>query len=299
VNVWLHFAAALLVAALVSPPAGADDTLAAARDLYAAAAYEEALALLNGLAASPSGPDDMLAIEKYRAYCLLALGRATEAERAIAAVVSAEPLQRPDADLSPRVLARFTDVRRRMLPIIVQSRYAAARDRFDAKQFEDAANGFRAVLALLADPDLVDLAGQPPLSDLRLLASGFHDLSVQAASPPPPPATPVASPALPVVPGAPSAPRIYAADDVSVNPPVALRQTLPSFTERVAPDGPGVLEVVVDEEGNTESVAMRVSLTPRYDVIVLDAAKKWKYEPARRDGVPVKYRRLIEISVRK
>lgn len=298
-NAWLNIAAAALIAALVSPPVGADDTLAAARDLYAAAAYEESLSLLNLLQASEGSPAEIRAIEQYRAYCLLALGRATEAGQAIAAVVTAEPLYRPDASVSPRVQSAFSEVRRRMLPAIVQSRYAAAKASFDAKRFDDAVTAFGVVLDTLADPDLSELAGQSPLADLRVLASGFRDLSVQAAMPPPPPPAPIVAVAPAAVPDVPAAPRIYAGEDVSVTPPVALRQTLPSFSERVAPTAPGVLEVIVDEAGNVESAAMRVPLSPRYDMVVLDAARRWKYQPALRGGVAVKYRKLIEIAIQK
>src|SRR5262249_12168631 len=55
------------------------DSLSSARDLYAAAAYEDSLAMLNRLkgVAAPGSRDQ--GIEQYRALCLLALGRAAEA----------------------------------------------------------------------------------------------------------------------------------------------------------------------------------------------------------------------------
>ena len=77
----------------------AQDSINAARDLYTAAAYEDALALLDRLRASAHRADDSRFIDQYRAFCLLALGRAPEAERAIEAVVTVSPLYRPsDAD---------------------------------------------------------------------------------------------------------------------------------------------------------------------------------------------------------
>jgi len=69
----------------------------------------------------PTLPSRAGTIEEYRAFCLLALGRTAEAERAMEAVVAAAPSFRPtDADLSPRVRAVFSDVRRRTLPRIIQ-----------------------------------------------------------------------------------------------------------------------------------------------------------------------------------
>src|SRR5947207_2840825 len=108
---------ALLIAALVSIPMRAADSLTAARDLYAAAEYEDALVLLNQLQPGDHEPDERRAIEQYRAYCLLALGRSADAEQAIAAMVTATPLYKPSgADVSPRVRSAFSEVRRRMLP---------------------------------------------------------------------------------------------------------------------------------------------------------------------------------------
>src|SRR5258707_9479103 len=123
---YLDIILALLIAALVSIPTHAADSLAAARDLYAAAEYEDALALLNQLRPGDHAPDERRTIEQYRAYCLLALGRSVDAEQAIAAVVTATPLYKPSgADASPRVRSAFSDVRRRMLPSIIQEKYAA------------------------------------------------------------------------------------------------------------------------------------------------------------------------------
>src|SRR5439155_26332891 len=67
------------------------DVVGPARDLYASARYDEALAVLNDLRpADANGVSDRKSIEQYRSLCLLALGRGTEAESAIAAVVTAD-----------------------------------------------------------------------------------------------------------------------------------------------------------------------------------------------------------------
>src|SRR2546425_7065430 len=93
------------------------DALSAARDLYASAAYEDALAVLSRLPEACRPADEARAISQYRAFCLLALGRSVEAERAIETIISRDPTFRPLAnDVSPRVRAAFTDVRRRILP---------------------------------------------------------------------------------------------------------------------------------------------------------------------------------------
>jgi TonB family protein len=275
----------------------ASDSVAVARDLYSSAQYEDALGMLDRLKGSQAPLDEMKTIEQYRAYCLFALGRATDAEQAIAAVVMVDPLFVPaDAAMSPRLRSTFRDVRRRTLPAVVQQQYAVAKDAFDRKDFAQAAAGFNGVLQTLADADLAALAGAPPLSDLRTLASGFRDLSVTASAPPPPPPPP---PAVVAQPPAPKVPSIFTSEDPEVSPPVAVKQGLPAFPAGLIGTPQGVLEVVVNEDGQVESAAIRVSINPRYDRLVLDAARMWRYQPAMRDGKPVKYRKMIQVAVKR
>ena len=147
------------------------DVVGPARDLYASARYDEALAVLNDLrpADAANAISDRKSIEQYRSLCLLALGRGTEAESAIAAVVTADPTYQPgEVEASPRVRAAFSDVRRRLLPDIASSRYGDAKALFDRKEYVVAAQGFRQVVTLLDDPDM---GGK--LTDLRTLVSGF------------------------------------------------------------------------------------------------------------------------------
>jgi hypothetical protein len=302
-------AAALAAVVLLTPAAhaGPADDFTSARELYAAAEYEDALTILNRLRQTPSKPEDVRTIDQYRAFCLLALGRAADAEQAIAAVIVAEPSYRPSADMSPRVRTAFIDVRKRMLPQIIQEKYAAAKMAFDQKNYIAAATGFKLVLESLKDPDVAAAAGQPPLSDLKTLASGFYDLAAAAAAPPPPspapapaPAAQAAAPAAPPagVAGRPEA-RYFSADDGNVVPPVIISQWLPPFPANVTVSQPGVLEVLIDERGLVVSVSMRVPVSPRYDRAAVDAARGWKYQPAMLDGVPVRYRKVVQISIRR
>ena len=80
----------------------------------------------------------------------------------------------------------FSDVRRRLLPTIVSQQYARAKTAFDSKDYTSASKGFTLVLSALDDPDLAQAASQPPLSDLRTLATGFQELTAKAAAPPAP-----------------------------------------------------------------------------------------------------------------
>jgi protein TonB len=292
-------AAAALASAFAAIPAArvvaAADDLTSARDLYAAAAYEDALQVLNRLRGAQNRPEDARAIDQYRAFCLLALGRAADAEQAIEAVIVAEPNFKPSTDLSPRVRSAFIDVRRRMLPSIIEAKYRAAKMAFDQKNYMAAATGFKQVIETLDDPDVGAAANQPPLADMRTLATGFRDLATAAAAPPPPPK----APARELPPEAPPPPHYYSPDDGNVLPPVPIQQSLPPFPSNVTVAAPGIIEVLIDETGAVVSVSMRVSVSPRYDRLAVEAARDWKYRPATLNGQPVKYRKMVQVSVKR
>jgi tetratricopeptide (TPR) repeat protein len=277
---------------------GRENPLSAARDLYASARYDEALAVLNGLQpTTDGGGSDRKSIEQYRSLCLLALGRGTEAESAIAAVVTADPLFMPgEAEASPRVRAAFSDVRQKLLPEIASLRYAAAKAAYDRKEYASAGEQFRELVTLLNDPQMGNR-----LSDLRTLATGFVDLSTAAATPPPEPkrAEAPAPPPAPVERAEPKPPHVWTGDEPGVVPPVALRQDVPRVPTAIASQARerGLLEVVIDEQGRVTGLTVRLSIHPMYDSLLIGAAREWRYRPATVSGTPVKFRKMIQVSV--
>ena len=274
------------------------DVVGPARDLYASARYDEALAALNELRPddAANAVADRKSIEQYRSLCLLALGRGTEAESAIAAVVTADPSYQPgEVEASPRVRAAFSDVRRRLLPDIANGRYGEAKALFDRKDYAAAARGFRQVALLLDDPDM---GGK--LADLRTLVSGFLDLSVAASTPPPESPKPqVAAAPAPPPPPQPDANRIYTMGDKDVTAPVAIRQDMPRLTPvmKLQARERGVVEVVIDEQGRVTFVTVRESVHPMFDAELLTMGREWRYQPATLQGKPVRYRKMIQINV--
>jgi len=60
----------------------------------------------------------------------------------------------------------------------------------------------------------------------------------------------------------------------------------------------GTLEVLVDEKGGVESVGVLQKTGTAYDAQLLEAARKWRHQPAKRGGVPVKYRRTVGFVLR-
>ena len=281
----------------VAPTAVAQkNALAAARELYVAAAYEDALAALNGLRAS-SGREEKSLVEQYRAFCLLALGRAAEADSAIEEAVAAAPFTQPSAtDVSPRVRLTFREVRRRVLPAIIERQYAEARAAFDRKD-GTAADRFTQVLKMIADADLQSIAEEPQLSQLRAMATDFLVLSTPKASPPlqsraasPPAAKPLTAPPEPR-----DTAHVYGPDDVDVLPPDAVRQSFAAMGEVFSPR-PGAVEIVIDETGAVIAAITKVSVNALYDRLALATAKTWRYRPAVRDHVTVKYRIVVVLQ---
>ena len=271
-------------------------SMTTARELYASARYDEALAVLNGmLSTDRMTPADVKVIEQYRSFCLLALGRGEEAETAITAVVNADPFYKPaDDEVSPRIRSTFADVRQRLLPTIASSRYASAKAIYDRKEFAAAEQQFRQVLALLEDPQM---SGR--LADLRTLAAGFLELATAAAAPPPAPKPEEPPPPPPVA--APVVPQIYATGDAGVTPAVTIRQELPPVPAAITSSvrEQGLLEIVIDPQGRVSAMTLRTRVHPVYDTILLNAASEWKYRPAMLNGKPVPFRKLIQFTVKK
>ena len=80
-------------------------------------------------------------------------------------------------------------------------------------------------------------------------------------------------------------------------PPITVRQTLPPFRFAQTTAGHATVAVVIDEAGGVESITTIVSLEKAYDRQIQEAAKAWRYTPATVDGVPVKFRKLVQINV--
>jgi TonB family protein len=282
--------------------AASQDTLARAKDLYGLAAYDEALAVLNRLHETVS-PAVSSEVAGYEVLCLLALGRTDDAEKAIEALVKADPLYRPSAAImSPRTRGKFDAVRRELLPEIAQETYDKAKAAFDRQEMTVALAEFDRVVALLEEPGLANVQN---MADLRRLAIGFRDLSKASATEVP--ASPAAAGSKVAVPTAAAAPpspepaRTYTGDDAGVVPPLVVSRPTPAWTPRneieKRVEFRGLLDLVVDEAGDVMSAVLSNSIHSMYDRQLIDMARKWKFRPAVKDGVPVRYRMTIEIRL--
>jgi TonB family protein len=333
--VWL---ACQMVAALYAN----QDPVPNVRELYLSADYEGALTVLDLLDRPTS--DRHAELADYRVLCLLALDRRDEARRAIRAIVERDPAHRlSEVQASPRMQTAFQNLRKAVLPEIVQQMYAEAKAKFD-KHDPSAADTFDRLMTLLGDPDLKDAQ----LSDLRSVASGFRDLSKAANATPVPEtmsqevrkedttAAPVRSLAgssggagkpetAPVrlkpdtTNNKPTAPLTGPPDKIRVTPEgaslvfspkpppppgvemaLAVSQPMPQWSRRwikTQQNYDSTLELTIDQQGKVTTAALRQPLHPMFDKALLKLAQTWKYTPARLNGTPVPFHKLIEIHI--
>ena len=266
---------------LMAGAAAAQDPLQGIKDLYASAAYEDALSAVGKLdAGSPR-----IEAEEYRVFCLVALGRVDEADRVVETLLTARPEYRPDpAEASPRIQALFAQVRRRVGPVLVKRTYQQARAAMERKDRDEAIAGFEAMLRIADDPDVRTDAN---VAELKELGSGFLELSrAIPAKPAPPPAVAAAASA--------PAPRIV------IVPPVVIQQKLPAWVPEAGnrfSEFKGAVRVQISAEGKVVSAEMIKSVHPVYDQLLLRAARGWQYQPALKDGVPIPMEKTVEVTV--
>jgi TonB family protein len=255
----------------------------AAVQLYENASYAEALRALDRLDAAAVTADERPLVLQYRALCFVALDRTPEAIAALEAMVAQFPEFTPGRDVPPRVQRLFEETRARVLPAIVRERYAAGRAAYDAGDYAAAVAQFDRVIGFGA-------VGGRELSDLAVLARGFQDLARERIE------NPEAKPA-----GSTSARAEAAPKPPSVTPPTVIDQRMPPWPARVPLDGHriGMLEIVIATDGTVARAAMRRSVHPAYDQLLLAAARQWRYTPAMRDGQPAAYVKELRIDVGK
>jgi hypothetical protein len=299
----------LLIGCSIALPAGAQ-TVDDARELYAGAAYAEALEVLDAVEKKTPEVPAMREALQYRALCLLALSRPREAEQTVARLVTKEPMYAPDAiEAPPQLRELFRVVREQKLPSLVREKFAAARQSFARDRTAEAAAEFDAVLTLLDAPEVQSALGSDAVADMRTLASGFRDLAktpapaAPAAAAPEPRAMKTGIAAAPNIDATPIQPlpaqaEVYGIDHADVVAPVSVRQAFPPLRPQWnVMSARGLLEVVIDRQGVVEYAAIRRSIHPLYDRILLDEARNWRYTAATRNGAPVRYRKMIEVVV--
>lgn len=80
--------------------------------------------------------------------------------------------------------------------------------------------------------------------------------------------------------------------------PRVIYQPSPSLSRDVRKKAPGTVYVifVVDTRGRVETPMVQSSSDPVFEAPALSAVKQWKFEPAKRNGEPVKFRMRVPIT---
>jgi hypothetical protein len=91
---------------------------------------------------------------------------------------------------------------------------------------------------------------------------------------------------------------VYSDDDDDIEPAVLIHPKLPTNPpSTVSPEDIGVLEIVVSETGAVEQVHLISTADRFHERMIVAAAKAWPFEPATKDGHPVRYRTRIRITL--
>jgi tetratricopeptide (TPR) repeat protein len=278
------------IAAGASRPVAAQDSLTAAKDLYAAAAYEDALKVLGRI----ENPLEKVENAPYQVFCLIALDRRTEAEGVIERMLEADPLYAPATEeASPRVRETFERVRARITPRLVPVLYAEAKAALERKEHDSALKKFELLLKII---ERAGDAEDTLLGEFKLLAGGFVDLARARVA-----AEAQAAAASDPVP-APAAPAAPADLTAAVTPAVPIQESFPPWN----PGGfggrgyefKGIIRLRISAAGRVESAEIVESIHPAYDPRLLVAAASWTYEPARRGGAPIPSERVVAVRLK-
>lgn len=274
-----------VIATFASRASAQDEAVEKVRALYASAAYEDALAAMPALEDSTRASTEL---ERYRALCLLALGREDQAAAAVERLVRDHPeFVSSPSDTSPRMQALFTAARVRVLPGLAKEAYASAKSAYEARDWPAASAGFRRTLDLLG---AIPAEPRAALADLELLTTEFLDLT-RALSAPRPEASAANGSAPPAGPELPQ-----------TTPPTPIRQDMPEWVPpgsmAAGQEFVGMIRLQIGADGRVQSATVVKPSHPAYDAAILRAATEWLYQPGTVGGRAVPSEKTIAVRLR-
>lgn len=89
---------------------------------------------------------------------------------------------------------------------------------------------------------------------------------------------------------------LFSLNDGDVTPATLVRPQLPSRPTVGANHDASTLDLVIDESGRVERVVLEAVHSQVNEKMLVSAAKAWLFQPALRDGRPVRYRLRVQIS---
>lgn len=93
--------------------------------------------------------------------------------------------------------------------------------------------------------------------------------------------------------------KLFHLGDSGITPPQILSQPVPEFADEARKKSyAGVvgLNIVVDEMGRVRNVSVVHSLDKEMDERAIESVKRWRFRPAKKDGVPVPVAVYIEVD---
>jgi hypothetical protein len=90
--------------------------------------------------------------------------------------------------------------------------------------------------------------------------------------------------------------RIYSRADSQVTLPLSVYPKLPPETAALGVTGRTILELTIARDGLVERVKMLTAPRNIHEFMLLSAAKAWRFEPARIDGRPVRFRHTMVLT---
>jgi outer membrane biosynthesis protein TonB len=89
--------------------------------------------------------------------------------------------------------------------------------------------------------------------------------------------------------------RIYSQADPQVTVPVSVYPKLPNEAPGTRA-GRTILELTIAADGLVERVKMLTAPRNIHEFMLVSAAKAWRFEPARLDGRPVRFRQMLALT---
>lgn len=89
---------------------------------------------------------------------------------------------------------------------------------------------------------------------------------------------------------------VYSRADSDVRPPELRHPQLPPPPLSGGPNDVNTIELIVSETGAVERVRLLTAPRRMADMMLLSGAKAWVFDPAAKDGQPVKYRLVFSWS---
>jgi TonB family protein len=83
--------------------------------------------------------------------------------------------------------------------------------------------------------------------------------------------------------------------------PVAIEQQPPAWSPQLGlvrgQTYRATVEVSIDASGKVTSARILQSVNRLYDSLLLDAVRRWRYQPGTRNGVPVPFTKVVSVTV--